>query len=116
VSRAAVGFVVVSHSEKVAEGVCEMARGLSGGQVEIQAAGGDELGGLGVTPEKVLSALRDLEKAGVEDILVFCDLGSSVNVTKALLDEEPALKDTVHIMDAPIVEGTISAVIAALMP
>lgn len=110
-----VGFVIVSHSEKIAEGTAELARAVSGGQVEIRAAGGDGAGGLGVTPERILEAIRSLEEKGVEEIQMFCDLGSSVGCTKALLDEEQGLKGKVHIMDAPIVEGTISAAVAASM-
>ena len=60
-----VGIVVVSHSAALAEGVVELARGMAGDEVPIEAAGGiDEPGELGTDAVRVMEAI---ERAGTAE-------------------------------------------------
>jgi dihydroxyacetone kinase DhaKLM complex PTS-EIIA-like component DhaM len=127
-----VGIVLVSHSERLAEGVAELARQLGGDLVPIAAAGGTDDGSLGTSIEKIGSAIRDAD-AGA-GVLLLADLGSAVLTVRALLedaaelngaperadDSGAAARDAASvgsaravIADAPLVEGAVSAVVTA---
>lgn len=119
-----VGLVLVSHSEKLAEGVAELAAQLGGEDVPIAAAGGTDDGGLGTSIEKVERAIRAADRGA--GVLLLADLGSAVLTIKALLDEfgdgEPAgppapstspSTPRVLLADAPLVEGAVAAVVTA---
>jgi phosphocarrier protein FPr len=106
-----VGLVVVSHSEALAEGVVALAREMGGEELKLEAAGGmDEPGALGTDAERVRAAI---ERAMSEDgVLVLMDLGS------ALMSAEFAIEmldgdARVLLSDAPLVEGTVAAAVAA---
>ena len=105
-----VGLVLVSHSEKLAEGVAELAAQLGGDEVPIAAAGGTDDGELGTSIEKVERAIRDADQGA--GVLLLADLGSAVLTIKALLDD---LADVPHVQlaDAPLVEGAVAAVVTA---
>ena len=105
-----VGLVLVSHSEKLAEGVAELAAQLGGDEVPIAAAGGTDDGELGTSIEKVERAIRDADQGA--GVLLLADLGSAVLTIKALLDD---LADAPHVQlaDAPLVEGAVAAVVTA---
>jgi phosphoenolpyruvate---glycerone phosphotransferase subunit DhaM len=112
--KANVGIVLVSHSERLAEGVAELARQLGGDRVPIAAAGGTDDGGLGTSIEKIGSAIRDAD-AGA-GVLLLADLGSAVLTIKTLIDEDGVDESApVHavLADAPLVEGAVSAVVTA---
>jgi dihydroxyacetone kinase phosphotransfer subunit len=105
-----VGFVLVSHSPKLAEGTADLVRQMAG-DVEISAVGGDSEGGFGTDPERIEAAIREI---GTEEILVFMDLGSAVlsaETVLEMLDEETRGK--VQLVDAPFVEGAFSAGVTA---
>ncbi len=113
-----VGLVIVSHHPKIAEGVAELVREMSYGHVTVRAAAGDADGAaLGTSPGRILEAIRAVEDAAqtVDEILLFVDVGSSVLCAKALLDQEPGLKERARVVDAPIVEGALAAAVAAFM-
>ena len=108
-----VGIVIVSHSEKIAEGVKEVAEQMVP-EVKIYSAGGTDDGRIGTDAMKISAAIENaFDKDGV--ILLF-DLGSSLmNAEMAIefLDED--IKSKVEIIDAPLVEGTIVAAVYASM-
>lgn len=108
-----VGIVIVSHSEKIAEGVKEVAEQMVP-EVKIYSAGGTDDGRIGTDAMKISAAIENaFHKAGV--ILLF-DLGSSLmNAEMAIefLDED--IKSKVEIIDAPLVEGAIVAAVYASM-
>lgn len=109
-----VGIVLVSHSERLAEGVAELARQLGGDRVRIAAAGGTDDGGLGTSIEKIDGAIRDAD-AGA-GVLLLADLGSAVLTIKTLIDGEDldeAAPPHAVLADAPLVEGAVSAVVTA---
>lgn len=107
-----VGIVIVSHSQKVAEGIREMALQMASPKQQIMAAGGTDNGSIGTDVIKVSKAIKSAHTG--DGVVVLVDLGSAVMSTETaleLLDEETRGK--VRIADAPIVEGTISAVVEA---
>lgn len=102
-----VSIVIVSHSQKIAEGVKELAKQMSP-EVPIETAGGTCDGRLGTDIEKIISAI---EKVYSDDgVLVLFDLGSAfmnAEIALEMLPEEMRAK--VEIIDLPLVEGAISA-------
>ncbi|MBO5515546.1 MAG: PTS-dependent dihydroxyacetone kinase phosphotransferase subunit DhaM, partial [Schwartzia sp.] len=105
-----VGMVIVSHSSKIAEGVCELALQMASDYEKMIPAGGLEDGSLGTDPMRILDALRSANDG--DGVAVLVDLGSGIMSAEAaieLLDGEfPA-----RIADAPLVEGAVVAVIEA---
>ncbi|MER6914419.1 PTS fructose transporter subunit IIA [Streptomyces sp. NPDC000594] len=110
---APVGIVLVSHSGAVARSVVEMAKGLAGGGAlaPVAAAGGTEDGGLGTSAELVLRAAAEVDRGAGVAVLV--DLGSAVLTVKALLAEGDGLPRDTRLVDAPLVEGAVAALVAA---
>lgn len=107
-----VGVVIVSHSQKVAEGIREMALQMSAPEQKIIAAGGMADGGIGTDAFQVSEAIIAANTG--DGVAVMVDLGSAVLSTETafeFLDEE--LRAKVQIADAPILEGAISAVVEA---
>src|SRR5436190_12294231 len=106
-----VGLVVVSHSEALAEGVVALAREMGGQELALEAAGGmDEPGALGTDAERVRAAI---ERAMSDDgVLVLMDLGSALMSTEFAIE---MLEGGARVLmsDAPLVEGTVAAAVAA---
>ncbi|MBS2963764.1 PTS-dependent dihydroxyacetone kinase phosphotransferase subunit DhaM [Actinocrinis puniceicyclus] len=105
-----VGMVLVSHSALIAEGTAELVRQLAGGEVAVQPAGGLPEGGLGTSIELVEQAVRTADRGA--GVVILADLGSAVLTVKLLLDDAAGLP-AVLIADAPLVEGAVSAAVAA---
>jgi phosphoenolpyruvate---glycerone phosphotransferase subunit DhaM len=110
-----VGFVLVSHSARLAEGVRELAEQVAQGNVPIVAVGGAEDGSLGTNALAIAQAIESLSmEEEVEGILVLMDLGSAVLSAETALDQlDEVLRDRVRIADAPFVEGAIAAAVEA---
>jgi PTS hybrid protein len=104
-----VRIVVVSHSEKIADGAVELAAQMAP-DVMMVPAGGTSDGRIGTSLEKVMSALE--LAAGGEGIVVLTDLGSAVMTAESAVEFAEA-PDTVLLADAPIVEGLVAAAVAA---
>ena len=104
-----VGIVIVSHSNKVAEGLKEIALQMAP-EVKIAEAGGANDGRRGTDITKIQDAIREVySESGV---IILFDLGSAfMNAEMAIefLDED--MKNNVEIIDAPLVEGTIVAAV-----
>ena len=107
-----VGLILVSHSAKLAEGLADLLSQVAGPTVPIVTAAGAVDGSLGTDGGAVLGALQRAAADGGAVVLV--DLGSSVLAVRAALaelsDEELA---HVAVADAPLVEGAVSAAVAA---
>ncbi|MBM7866243.1 PTS-dependent dihydroxyacetone kinase phosphotransferase subunit DhaM [Heliobacterium gestii] len=107
-----VGIVIVSHSAKVAEGICDLAGQMARADQKILAAGGMADGSIGTDAVRVSEAIQ---AAWSDDgVLVLVDLGSAVlstDMALELLDE--SMRAKVRVADAPILEGAISAVVEA---
>lgn len=105
-----VGLVIASHSPKIAEGTAELVRHMAG-EVEIVAVGGDSDGGLGTDPERLQSAIENLE---ADEILIFMDIGSSILSAETVLEMlAPEIREKVRLVDSPLVEGAFSAGVMA---
>ncbi|HRE25960.1 MAG TPA: PTS-dependent dihydroxyacetone kinase phosphotransferase subunit DhaM, partial [Anaerolineales bacterium] len=81
-----VGIVIVSHSQKLAEGVVELARQMAGPDVPIIAAGGlrEPVGAIG-TDIAVIGEALDAADQG-DGVLVLMDLGSAILSTEMARD------------------------------
>ncbi|MBA0052599.1 PTS fructose transporter subunit IIA [Streptomyces sp. AJS327] len=107
-----VGIVLVSHSRQVADSVAQLAAGLAGtGGSSIAGAGGAPDGGLGTSAELIATAARRVD--GGSGVAILADLGSAVLTVKAMLAEGDELPEPTRLVDAPLVEGAISALVAA---
>ncbi|TFD67626.1 dihydroxyacetone kinase phosphoryl donor subunit DhaM [Cryobacterium sp. Hb1] len=111
VSAKRVGIIFVSHSEKIATGLVELARQMAP-TVRLVAAGGTDSGGIGTSFEKI-SAGISAANAGA-GVVILCDLGSAILTAETVRDFlEEAEQDQVRIVDAPFVEGGVAAAVAA---
>ena len=105
-----VGLVVVSHSAKAAEGICEVAAQMGSAKAELVAAGGEEDGEIGTSAPKISEAI---EAAADDDgVVVLVDLGSAVMNAELAIEMLDADYE-VRIADAPILEGTLNAAVTA---
>lgn len=101
-----VGIVVVSHSQKLAEGVVEIAR-MMAESAPLAAAGGLENGNLGTSYNKILAAIEEVYSA--DGVIVLMDMGSAVMTTEMVLED--LNKPNVKMMDCPLVEGAVLAAV-----
>ena len=106
-----IGFVIVSHSARLAEGVCELAGQVARGAVLLAPAGGtdDPANPIGTDAFKVLRAIESVYSQ--DGVLIFTDLGSAVlsaETALELLAEDR--RPHVHLCPAPLVEGAVAAV------
>ena len=105
-----VGIVIVSHSEKIAEGVVELARQMAA-DVPMAAAGGLEDGSIGTDFQKIYSAVETVQSD--DGVAVLFDLGSAFMTTEMVLESFEGV--TIKMADAPLVEGAIAAAVTASM-
>lgn len=103
-----VGIVIVSHSQKLAEGVKELAE-MMANDVHIEAAGGLDEGLLGTSFERVKVAIEDV--CGTDGAVVLMDMGSAVMTAELAVEE--CRDEAVRLVDCPIAEGAVLAALAA---
>ena len=99
-----VGIVVVSHSKKLAEGVVELSRLISG-ECPMAAAGGLEDGSFGTSYEKIEEAINSVYSD--DGVVVIMDLGSSCMTTEMVIENMEGKR--VEMVDCPMVEGAAAA-------
>jgi dihydroxyacetone kinase phosphotransfer subunit len=110
--KGAVTLVLVSHSAELAAGLAEMTRQIAGPAVPIVTVGGAVDGSLGTDGGRVLEAMK--AGAAGAGAVVLVDLGSSVLSVRAALNElTPGELANLSVADAPLVEGAVSAAVAA---
>ena len=119
-----VGLVVVSHSERAAEGIVEVASEM-GGDARIEAVGGDPDGGIGTSMEAIKEGIeaaangRDGDDGdgddGSDGVVVLVDLGSAV-MNAEIATEDADVDSAVEIADAPVLEGAVNAAVEATSP
>lgn len=104
-----VGIVVVSHSQKIAEGTVELAKQMAA-DTKIAAAGGMEDGSIGTDVSKIFAGIKAVDEG--DGVVILVDLGSAVMSSEMAIE---MLEDgsKVKIIDAPIVEGTIFSSVEA---
>ncbi len=104
-----VGIVIVSHSQKLAEGVVELARAMAK-DVRIAAAGGLEDGTLGTSFQRIYDAIDEVYSE--DGVAVLMDMGSAVMTTEMVLDDMEGRK--IRMVDCPLVEGAVLAAVEAV--
>ena len=109
-----VGLVIVSHSEKLASGVAELAQQMTQGAITIVAAGGAGNNVIGTSAETIQQAIEQAD--GPDGILILLDMGSAILSTEVALemltDEQ---RSRVLLSFAPIVEGALAASLDATL-
>lgn len=104
-----VGIVIVSHSQKLAEGVMELAQ-MTAANVPIAAAGGLESGALGTSYDKIKNAVESVYTN--DGVIVLADIGSAVMTAEMVLEDME--RDNVKLVDCPLVEGAVVAAIESI--
>ena len=97
------GMVIVSHSEKIAVGVSELAHQMAK-DVKIVPAGGLSDGGIGTDLEKIVNSINEADTG--DGVVILMDLGSAVMTAEMAID---MVDSKVTMIDGPIVEGSIAA-------
>jgi PTS hybrid protein len=110
-----IGLVIVSHSEKIAEGVVELAAQMAPDVLLVAAGGAGDGAGparIGTSFERVQAAL---EQASAGDgVVILTDLGSAVMTAEMVLEFlEPDARDSVRLAQAALVEGAVAAAVQA---
>lgn len=106
-----VGLVIVSHSDKIAVGIGELAVQMAP-TTRVVPAGGLDDGAIGTSFEKITRAIAEAD-AGA-GVVLLCDLGSAILTAETALDFlADDQRQRVVIADAPIVEGAVAAAVAA---
>ena len=103
-----VGIVIVSHSQKLAEGVVDLAS-LMEPETPMRAAGGMDDGGFGTSFEKINTAIDEIYSD--DGVIILMDMGSAVMTTEMVLEMMEDRKVTMA--DCPVVEGAIAAAVVA---
>ncbi|WP_145515693.1 dihydroxyacetone kinase phosphoryl donor subunit DhaM [Yersinia aleksiciae] len=109
-----VNLVVVSHSALLAQGVAELAQQMTQGGCQLAvAAGVDDLDHpIGTDAIKVMEAIESVYTPS--GVLVLMDLGSALLSAETALELlDPDIAQHVQLCAAPLVEGTLAAVVAA---
>ncbi|MBB4932613.1 dihydroxyacetone kinase phosphotransfer subunit [Lipingzhangella halophila] len=104
-----VGIVLVSHSDRLATGLRDLIRELIGDKAPVAVAGGTDDGGMGTSYDLVVSAIGAADQGA--GVVVLPDIGSSVLTMRTVEEDHP--RDDVVLVDAPFVEGAVSAAVIA---
>ncbi|WP_243792514.1 dihydroxyacetone kinase phosphoryl donor subunit DhaM [Saccharopolyspora gloriosae] len=104
-----VGLVIVSHSERLAAGVAELAVQMAP-DVKVVPAGGLPGGEVGTDFDKVSAALSDADTGS--GVVLLYDLGSA-QMTAELAVESLGDPTSAVVADAPLVEGAVAAAVEA---
>lgn len=103
-----IGMVIVSHSQKLAEGVVELVRAVAP-DARIAAAGGLRDGSLGTSYDKIAQAVSAVDTE--EGVLVLMDMGSAVMTTEMVLEDIQGTK--IQMVNCPLVEGAVVGAVQA---
>jgi len=103
-----VGFVIVSHSAKLAEGVADLAR-MMAKTVPIAAAGGLEDGSFGTSFEKISNAIDQVYSD--DGVILLMDMGSAVMTAEMVIESMEGRK--LAMADCPIAEGAVTGAVDA---
>lgn len=109
-----VSIVIVSHSATLASGVRELATQMVQSDVPIAIAGGidDPENPIGTDPMKVMEAIESVYSE--DGVVVLMDLGSALLSTETALEFLTAeQQEHIYLCSAPLVEGTMVAVVQA---
>jgi dihydroxyacetone kinase phosphotransfer subunit len=117
-----VNLVIVSHSRRLAEGVCEVARQMADDHVRIVPVGGireqpenaESEWLLGTNALEIANAIDNV--MSVDGVVVLVDLGSACFAAEEALELlPPQMRASTLLSNAPLVEGAIVAAVEASM-
>ena len=103
-----VGFVIVSHSAKLAEGVADLAR-MMAKKAPIAAAGGLEDGSFGTSFEKISNAVDQVYSD--DGAILIMDMGSAVMTAEMVTESMEGRR--LALADCPVAEGAVTAAVDA---
>ena len=108
-----VGIVIVSHSWKIAEGVCDLAREMAQGFEGLIPAGVLEDGSTGTDAQRIADAIAEADSG--DGVVILADIGSAIMSAESAIEllEDEGREINAVIADAPIVEGAVCAVVEA---
>jgi dihydroxyacetone kinase phosphotransfer subunit len=107
-----VSIVIVSHNHLLAEGLKQLAMEMSRDSVKIATAGGVDEARMGTNAERIYEAIQEVYTP--DGVLILFDLGGALFSTQVALEMlAPEQQRKVKLSGAPIVEGTLVAVIEA---
>ena len=108
-----VGIVIVSHSWKIAEGVCDLAREMAQGHEGIIPAGGLDDGSMGTDAARIMAAIREADSG--DGVVIIADIGSSIMSSETAIELLESENENVNVViaDAPLVEGAVCAAVEA---
>jgi len=102
------GLVLISHSQKIAEGMKEIIRQVIK-EVPIQPAGGTDENEIGTSIDKILQAIEQADDGN--GVILMYDLGSAkMNAEMAI---EMTDRENIKLAEAPLVEGAYVAAVEA---
>ncbi|MEW9677898.1 dihydroxyacetone kinase phosphoryl donor subunit DhaM [Lentibacillus sp. L22] len=102
------GLVLISHSQKIAEGMKEIIRQVIK-EVPIQPAGGTDENEIGTSIDKILQAIEQADDGN--GVILMYDLGSAkMNAEMAI---EMTDRENIKLAEAPLVEGSYVAAVEA---
>ncbi len=102
-----IGLVVVSHNRKLAEEIINFSNEMKQFDFPVENGGGTSSEIYGTEPQIIMDAIKRADKG--DGVLIFVDLGSSIMNTEMAI-EMLGNPEKLYIVDAPLVEGVISAV------
>ncbi|MGL5328425.1 MAG: dihydroxyacetone kinase phosphoryl donor subunit DhaM [Peptostreptococcaceae bacterium] len=104
-----VGIVLVSHSNKLAEGAKELISQMAS-EVKISAAGGTDDNRIGTDPMKIMNSIEEVYSD--DGVLLFYDIGSALMNAELALDMiDESISEKVNICKVSMVEGAFVAAI-----
>lgn len=103
-----VGLVIVSHSEKLAQGVVDLAR-MMAREAPMAAAGGLEDGSFGTSFERISNAVDEVYSD--DGAILLMDMGSAVMTAEMVLESMEGRK--LALADCPVAEGAVTAAVDA---
>lgn len=109
-----VNLVIVSHSEKLGEGLAEITRQMTQGACHIAVAAGIDApeNPIGTDAVKIMNAIESVFTS--DGVIIFVDLGSAILSAETAIDLlAPEIAEKVVISYAPLVEGTFAAAVSA---
>lgn len=107
-----VGIVLVSHSEKIVEGIIDLCMEMMQSKIALVNAAGTSEGKIGTDAMKIHSAIVEADSG--DGVVLLADIGSAVMSTQMAMDFlDEAEKERVILADAPLVEGSIAACVQA---
>ena len=111
-----VNLVIVSHSQQLAAGVCELAAQMADDAIQVIAVGGilDDDGNycLGTDATRIMDAIQQVWTP--DGVLILVDMGSAVLSTELALELLPETQaQQCQVSNAPLVEGAVAAALEA---